>query len=59
MSRLLTIDQAADQLGTGPRFIRRLVHERRIAFHKVGRHVRIDEADLINFVAAGRIEAID
>jgi hypothetical protein len=30
--------------------------ERRIAFHKVGRHVRIAEADLINFVAAGRIE---
>ena len=58
MSRLLTIDQAADQLGTGPRFVRRLVAERRIAFHKVGRHVRIAEADLRNFVAAGRIEAM-
>jgi excisionase family DNA binding protein len=58
VTRLLTITQAADQLGTGPRFVRRLIAERRIPFHKVGRHIRIDEADLINFVAAGRIEAI-
>jgi excisionase family DNA binding protein len=56
VSRLLTIDQAADQLGTGPRFVRRLIAERRIAFHKVGRHVRIAEADLISFVASGRVE---
>jgi excisionase family DNA binding protein len=58
VSRLLTITQAADQLGTGPRFVRRLIAERRIPFHKVGRHVRIAESDLINFVAAGRIEAL-
>jgi excisionase family DNA binding protein len=37
------------------RFVRRLVAERRIAYHKVGRHVRIAEADLINYVAAGRV----
>ena len=59
MSRLLTIAQAAEQLGTGPRFVRRLIAERRIPFHKVGRHVRIAESDLINFVAAGRIEAMN
>jgi excisionase family DNA binding protein len=29
----------------------------RIAYIKVGRHVRIAEADLAGFVAAGRIEA--
>jgi excisionase family DNA binding protein len=58
VSRLLTIDQAADQLGTGPRFVRRLVAERRIPFHKVGRHVRIASADLDRFIAAGRIEAV-
>ena len=58
MSRLLTVDEAADQLGTGPRFVRRLIAERRIPFHKVGRHVRIAEADLTRFVAAGRIEAM-
>jgi excisionase family DNA binding protein len=57
MDKLLTVDQAADRLGTSVRFVRRLIAERRIAYVKVGRHVRIAEADLSNFVAAGRIEA--
>ena len=52
---LLTVDQAAERLGTSPRFIRRLVAERRIAFAKLGKHVRIDSADLDAFVAAGRV----
>ena len=52
---LLTVDQAAERLGTSPRFIRRLVAERRIAFAKLGKHVRIDTADLDAFVAAGRV----
>jgi excisionase family DNA binding protein len=37
--------------------MRRLVMERRIAFVKVGRHVRIDPDDLEAFVEAGRVEA--
>jgi excisionase family DNA binding protein len=57
LDTLLTVEQAADRLGTSTRFIRRLIAERRIAYHKVGRHVRIAEADLINYVAAGRIDA--
>jgi excisionase family DNA binding protein len=57
MDRLLTVEQAADRLGTSVRFVRRLVAERRIAYVKVGRHVRISEADLARFVAAGRVEA--
>jgi excisionase family DNA binding protein len=57
LDTLLTVEQAADRLGTSVRFIRRLIAERRIAYHKVGRHVRIAEADLINFVAAGRVDA--
>ena len=52
---LLTVDQAAERLGTSPRFIRRLVAERRIAFAKLGKHVRIDSTDLDAFVAAGRV----
>ena len=56
MDTLLTVEQAADRLGTSTRFIRRLVAERRIAYTKLGRHVRIAEADLINYVAAGRVE---
>jgi excisionase family DNA binding protein len=57
LDSLLTVEQAAERLGTSTRFVRRLVAERRIAYHKVGRHVRITEADLINFVAASRVDA--
>ena len=57
MDRLLTVEEAADRLGTSVRFVRRLIAERRIAYVKVGRHVRIAEADLASFVAAGRVEA--
>jgi excisionase family DNA binding protein len=56
LARLLTVDQAASALNTTPRFIRRLIAERRIAFHHVGRHVRIAEDDLQRFVAAGRVD---
>ena len=57
MDTLLSVEQAAERLGTSVRFVRRLVAERRVAYVKVGRHVRIAEADLAGFVAAGRIEA--
>jgi excisionase family DNA binding protein len=55
--KLLTVDEAAERLGTSVRFVRRLIAERRIVYVKVGRHVRLAEADLAGFVAAGRIEA--
>lgn len=54
----LTVADAADYLNTSARFVRRLIAERRIAFHKVGSHVRIGIADLEAFVQAGRVEAI-
>jgi excisionase family DNA binding protein len=57
MDKLLSPQEAADQLGTSLRFVRRLVLERRIPFIKLGRHVRIAASDLEAFVAAGRIEA--
>jgi excisionase family DNA binding protein len=57
LDTLLTVEQAAERLGTSVRFVRRLVADRRIAYHKVGRHVRIAEADLINYVASGRVES--
>jgi excisionase family DNA binding protein len=56
--RLLTVGEAADRLGTSTRFVRRLVFERRIAFVKVGRYVRIAGADLEAFIAAGRVDAL-
>lgn len=55
-NQLLTVDEAAEQLNTTPRFVRRLIAERRICFHHIGRHVRITQQDLEAFVAAGRVE---
>ena len=56
MERLLTVDEAAERLGTSARFIRRLIAERRITYTKLGRHVRIATRDLDAFIAAGRVE---
>jgi excisionase family DNA binding protein len=53
---LLTVDEAAEAMGTSARFIRRLIAERRIAYTKIGRHVRIAQSDLINYIATGRVE---
>jgi excisionase family DNA binding protein len=57
VNELLTVEEAADRLGTSVRFVRRLVFERRIAYTKLGRHVRIAAHDLAAFVEAGRVEA--
>jgi len=56
MDTLLTVEEAADRLGTSARFVRRLVFERRIAYIKLGRHVRIALGDLDAFIRAGRVE---
>jgi len=55
---LLTVEAAAGRLSTSPRFIRRLIAERRIEFIKVGRHVRISESALADFIQAGRVEPL-
>jgi excisionase family DNA binding protein len=54
--RLLTVETAADRMSTSLRFVRRLIAERRIEFVKVGRHVRISEMALAQFIESGRIE---
>jgi excisionase family DNA binding protein len=55
--KLLTVEEAAARLGTSTRFVRRLVFERRIAYVKLGRHVRISSRDLDAFIEAGRVDA--
>ena len=55
-TRLLTIEQAAERLGTSVRFIRRLRHERRLTFIKLGRHLRVDRADLETYIRSCREE---
>jgi len=60
--RLLTCAEAAEVLGTfttsGERFPRRLIAERRIRFVRVGRHVRIPDSALSEFIAHGTVEPI-
>ncbi|MCO4695209.1 excisionase family DNA-binding protein [Streptomyces sp. RO-S4] len=56
MDRLLTVQEVAERLGTGVRFPRRLIEERRITFVKVGRHVRIPESAVDAFVAAHTVQ---
>jgi excisionase family DNA binding protein len=55
---LLDVEEAARRLGTKPRFVRRLIAERRIEFVKVGRHVRVSESALATFIDAGRVEPL-
>ncbi|ULR51815.1 helix-turn-helix domain-containing protein [Streptomyces deccanensis] len=56
--RYMSVDQVAELLGTSIRFPRRLVEERRIRFVKVGRHVRIPESAVRDFIAANTVEPI-
>ncbi|GHA87355.1 MULTISPECIES: excisionase family DNA-binding protein [Streptomyces] len=56
--RLLTVDEAAEQLGTGGRFVRRLIAERRIRYVKLGRPVRIPESAVTEYIEARTVEPV-
>ena len=57
VERLLTVAEVAELLSTTERFPRRLIAERRIRFVHVGRHVRIPESAVQDFIKAGQVEA--
>ncbi len=54
---LVDIDEAAERLGVPVRFMRRLVAERRITHHKIGRYVRFDVDTLDEWVADRTVPA--
>lgn len=56
--RYLTVAEVAERLRTSERFPRRLIDEQRITFVRLGRHVRIPEGALEEFIAAGLVEPI-
>jgi excisionase family DNA binding protein len=56
--RLYTVAEAAKVLRTSERFPRRLIAERRIRFTRIGRHVRIPESALREFIESGLVEPI-
>jgi excisionase family DNA binding protein len=53
---LLTVEEAAERMKMSARHVRRLVQERRIAFHRLGRSVRISPEDIAAYVASTRVE---
>jgi excisionase family DNA binding protein len=55
----LTLAQAAEYLNVTERFMRRLVAERRVAYHKLGRLLRFRRNDLDALLNAGRVEPPD
>jgi len=56
-NRNYSVAEAARFMGVKERFIRRLIAERRIAFLKLGKHVRISESDILKFEERARVDA--
>ena len=55
--KLCSCAEAAEYLSTGERFVRRLIAERRIAYVKVGKFVRIQRSELDRLIQSGRVDA--
>ena len=55
---LFEIDQAAEYLNVSVRMIQRMVQEKRVAYIKIGKLIRIDKRDIDAYLAAQRIEAL-
>ncbi len=53
-TRLRTIDETAELLNTSSRTVRRLIDSGALPVHRIGRLVRISDADIAAFLAAGR-----
>ena len=47
---LLDKHQVAERLNVGPRFVERLITEKRIPYVKVGRHVRVRTTSIEAFI---------
>jgi excisionase family DNA binding protein len=56
---LLDIGGAAEYLNVNPRFVRRLVAERRINYLKIGKFVRFDQRELDGWIEGQRVDVIE
>jgi excisionase family DNA binding protein len=54
VTRLRTIDEAAELLNVSPRTVRRFIESGALPAHRLGRLVRIADPDLAAFLAANR-----
>jgi excisionase family DNA binding protein len=55
MRPLLKPEEAAERLNVSLRFIRRLCHERRVPYTRVGKFVRFDVDELEAWIATRRV----
>lgn len=58
LERLLTRDEAAETLRATPRFMRRLISERRIRFVYVGRTPHIPESAIAEYIAEHTVQPV-
>ena len=54
VSRLRTIEETAELFNTSTRTVRRLIASGALPVHRLGRSVRISDADIAAFLAANR-----
>ena len=55
---LVTRDELARMLKISPAGVYRLVAQRQIPFHKVGRSIRFDKIDILTYLKQNRIEQL-
>jgi excisionase family DNA binding protein len=54
----LNVAEVAELLGVKECYIRRLVAEHRIPHHKLGKYLRFDRDEVLDWMAANRIEPL-
>jgi excisionase family DNA binding protein len=54
VAKLRTIDETAELFNTSTRTVRRLIESGALPVHRLGRSVRISDADIAAFLAANR-----
>jgi excisionase family DNA binding protein len=52
--RLLSVAMVATPLGVSTKTVRRLIQDRQLPSHRIGRQIRISETDLVAFIARSR-----
>ena len=55
---LLDIEQVAERLNVSPRFIRRLIAQRRIDYLKIGRFIRFQPDELDSWIEDQRVQHV-
>ncbi len=59
INRMMSVKEAAAYLRVHERTVYRLVWERQLSHHRIGRRVVLTEDDVKAFLASNRIEAVE